>query len=276
MQQTDTLETALPHSADVARESARQHGKSELENKAEVVTPTMSQWDTHYISLKSPRNGELSLETLFSVEEWTGHYAETFSRNQLTDIHDITEFSGRWFNLAEQATGVRSRATGELTHIHSVVVIPSWTDGALGELIWVKPEWAGASLTVEQQVQLSCALGAYEVAWRSADFDARLAMVEDTTCSVIRVAEVNGERRRREIAWTKEELRTAWSDPEAGEVLELERLSVHMTSWYVFAAYRARLQLSDRTVERETTCIFPLGASLKYLGELSYSLEIEI
>jgi hypothetical protein len=93
--------------------------------------------------------------------------------------------------------------------------------------------------------------------------------------SVIRIVEVNGDRRSRVIGHTKDELRSAWSAPEAGRVLELERVDRLITNWYVFASYRALLEVPGRRVARETARIFSLGPDGKFTGELSYSMETE-
>jgi len=92
---------------------------------------------------------------------------------------------------------------------------------------------------------------------------------------VIRVAEVNGDRRSRAVAWSKRELRDAWGPPTAGRVVEFERLNRVTTNTYVFASYKTVLELTDRRVERETALILPLGPSRKFVGELSYSMEVD-
>jgi hypothetical protein len=93
--------------------------------------------------------------------------------------------------------------------------------------------------------------------------------------SVIRIVEVSGDRRSRTIGHTKDELRSAWSAPEAGRVLELERLNQCITNWYVFASYRTLVEVSGRRIARETARIFPLGSDGTFIGELSYSMETE-
>jgi len=93
--------------------------------------------------------------------------------------------------------------------------------------------------------------------------------------SVIRIVEVNGDRRSRAIGHTKDELRSAWSAPEAGRVLELERVHQVITNWYVFASYGRCLRC-----RAAGSCARPRVSSRsapdgKFTGELSYSMETE-
>ena len=113
------------------------------------------------------------------------------------------------------------------------------------------------------------ALIAYEEAWRSGDVDARLALIEDETCSVVRVARTSGNHRSRYVARSKDELRAAWTSSKKDRILAFERLTQIVSTFYIFAAYRTVLEVGGKKVVRETAALFPLGPSDKFIDLLA-------
>jgi hypothetical protein len=270
------LKSELPHGAGTTREWIRKHARAELECDLAALPDTISHWDAHKVRLTSPRRGDLALQTEFSVTGHIAQHLDTFSSTELTAMHYVTEFNARWVQFRELLVGVRVLGTGEPACIRTVALSPAWTDGIIGETIWQMPSWADQALHADRQIEVALRLDAHDDAWRSGDVDARMATIEDDTCTVIRVAEVNGGRRDRILARTTEELRSAWSRAEGGTVRDLERLHHCVTPWYAFGFYRVRLDLPDRTVARETASLFPIGPTHKFIGELSYSMQIAV
>ncbi|MDO0910401.1 hypothetical protein QQM39_05890 [Streptomyces sp. DT2A-34] len=101
--------------------------------------------------------------------------------------------------------------------IRATFLFITWPDGVVGEIYWGEPPWAPA-FDVMQPKTLTHLLVAYENAWRSGDVDVRLALIEDQTCSVVRVARTSGTRRSRYVARTKDEPRAAWTPVGVGEL----------------------------------------------------------
>ena len=271
-----TLSSEMPHSPETGRRIAREHGLSEFTNDVDTITPTVSAWDQHFALLSSTPDGELQLRLVQDPEGVHLFYVDRVGTRLLLKTYGENDVSSRWYKLTDTHAEWQSVATGEIERNRAAVLFPAWTDGIIGEIMWDEPAWSRKTIEADAGVDISRRLEAYEAAWRSGDPQARLLTVEDKTCSVIRVAEVDGERRSLTVAWSKEELREAWSPSSAGRVLELERLTRVTTSTYVFAAYRLALDLGDRTVDRETAVILPLGPNGRFVGELSYSMEIAV
>jgi hypothetical protein len=269
-------ELPLPHSRATALEWGRKHARLELTNDFDVLRPTISTWDQNFTILSSAAAGDLALATAFDAAEVEEFYLRSHDNRQVVDAQCHKELNARWYQFSEQHAGLRTVATGELERILVANIYPAWTDGILGELVWIQPTWAAQTVDAEQQIALSRQLDAFDDAWRAGDVEAKLATIEDQTCSAIRVVETPGGHRHRAVAWTKEELREAWSRPEAGRVLELERVHHCATAWYVFASYTMLIDVGGRSVERETAAILPVGPNRKFIGELSYSMQGEL
>jgi hypothetical protein len=202
-------------------------------------------------------------------------YVDRLSTWSLVTSYGENDLYSRWYKLTDTRGEMTMLASGEVERNRVAVLFPAWTDGIIGEITWTEPPWARQQLSKEQRIEVSLRLDAFDAAWRAGDLDGRLATVEDETCSVIRVAEANGGRRSLAVAWSKPELREAWASPTAGRVLEFERRFRLTTNTYVFASYRTVLELDGRPVERETALILPLGPNLRFVGELSYSMEAD-
>jgi hypothetical protein len=270
-----SLASALPHSATTALRWGRGHALAELSNNVDEIMTTISAWDTNFALLSSPPDGELSLRVLTTVAEVRDLYVGSVARHLDLAHHRFNEINGSWYQLTEQRADLQILATGERERVHVVVVFPTWPDGIIGELIWSEPSWATRAFGEEDQIELSHRLDAFDDAWRSGDLDGRLATIEEQTSSAIRIADADGDHRFRAVAHTKAELRDAWSLPEAGRVVDFERVHQCITSWYVFASYKTLLELPGRTVARETARLMPVGPNGKFVGELSYSMQTD-
>jgi len=254
----------------------REHGLSERTNDLDAILPTVSAWDQHFALLGSGPDGKPDLRLALDPEAVRDFYVDRVNAWRLKTSYGQSDLLARWYKLVDTRGEYTSVATGETQINHVAVLFPTWTDGIIGEIMWTEPEWAPGHLDQDQYVEIGLRLDDHDAAWRAGDVDARLATVEDRTCSVIRVAEVDGDRRQLTVARSKPELGAAWSSPSAGRVTEFERLNRITTSSYVFASYRLVLELPDRKVEREVAALLPLGPNRKFVGELSYAFEVSL
>lgn len=270
-----SVDAQLPHHPLTARDKAREHGLAERSNDLDVIMPTVSAWDQHFAVLSTTASGKLRLQLATDTGSVRRFYVDRLSTWSLVTSYGENDLYSRWYKLTDTRGEMTMLATGEAERNRVAVLFPAWTDGIIGEITWTEPPWARQQLSKEQRIEVSLRLDAFDAAWRSGDLDGRLATVEDETCSVIRIAEVTGGRRSMAVAWSKRELREAWASPTAGRVLELERRFRLTTNTYVFASYRAVVELDGRPAERETALILPLGPNLRFVGELSYSMEAD-
>jgi hypothetical protein len=278
MVEKPSIESQLPLAPDSGLTKARAHAVSERSNDHETILATVSTWDSNFVVVTPTPDGDVELGAWLDVEAVHAFYDSALQRQDTLEQYAVNELNAPWFQFAEAVGNLGFHSDGQVHQVHVAVLFPVWTDGILGEICWKAPQWADRPLDIAQRVELSERLNAFVDGWRSGDLDAMAATVADSTHpvhSVIRIVEVNGDRRSRAIGHTKDELRSAWSAAEAGRVLELERVNQLITNWYVFASYRTLLEVSGRRVARETARIFPLGSDGKFIGELSYSMETE-
>jgi len=275
MTERRSVDSHLPHDPLTGRDMAKAHGLAERSNDLGVIMPTVSAWDQHFAVLATTADGEFDLRLAFDTDAVKRFYVDRLDSWSLITSYGENDVCSRWYKLTDTRGEMTILASGEVQRNRVAVLFPAWTDGIIGEITWTEPPWALQQLSKEQRIEVSLQLDAFDAAWRTGDLDGRLATIEDKTCSVIRIAEVNGDRRSRAVAWSKRELRDAWGSPTAGRVVEFERLNRVTTNTYVFASYKTVLELPDRQVERETALILPLGPSRKFVGELSYSMEVD-
>lgn len=283
MEITDTRspELQIPHAADTVVQVVTTHSRAELAGQAagsaEGIIATVSKWDQQYALLGSRPGGDIALTTFCTFDEVRQYYIDKMTSNRYYGGEQRRyEFHGRWFELLDTECDIVWLDSGEWEHKRVVNLQPIWPDGIVGEIVWAEPKGASRSLNPDQLLAINLRLNAFDEAWRSGDHDARLVTIEDRTCSAIRVVEVNGLRRSRAETHTKGELRDAWNAPEAGRVLDLQRLAHTVTNMYAFALYKAVLEMPYGNVVRETAMILPLGPNHKFIGELSYSMEAQI
>jgi hypothetical protein len=273
-----SIESRLPLAPGSGLIKARAHAVSERANDHETILATVSTWDSNFVVVTPTPDGDVEFGAWLDVEAVHAFYDSALERQDTLEQYAVNELNTHWFQFAEAVGNVGFHSDGLVHQVHVAVLFPVWTDGILGEICLKAPHWAGRPFDVAKRVDLCERLDAFDAGWRAGDLDAMAATVADGTQpihSVIRIVEVNGDRRSRVIGHTKDELRSAWSAPEAGRVLELERVDRLITNWYVFASYRALLEVSGRRVARETARIFSLGPDGKFTGELSYSMETE-
>ena len=278
MVEKPSIESKLPLAPGSGLTKARAHAVSERSNDHETILATVSTWDSNFVVVTPTPDGDVEFGAWLDVDAVHAFYDSALERQDTLEQYAVNELNTHWFQFAEAVGNVGWHSDGLVHQVHVAVLFPVWTDGILGEICLKAPHWADRPFDVAQRVDLSERLDAFDAGWRSGDLDAMAATVADSTQpihSVIRIVEVNGDRRSRAIGHTKDELRSAWSAPEAGRVLELERVDRLITNWYAFASYRALLEVSGRRVARETARIFSLGSDGKFTGELSYSMEAE-
>ena len=273
-----SIESQLPLAPRSGLTKAREHARSERVNDHDIILATVSTWDSNFVVVTPMPDGDVEFRAWLDVEAVHAFYDSALERQDTLEQYAVNELNAHWYQFAEAVGNLGWHSDGLVHQVHVAVLFPVWTDGIVGEICLKAPHWADRPFDISQRVDLSERLAAFDEGWRSGDLNAMAATVADSTHpvhSVIRIVEVNGDRRSRAIGHTKDELRAAWSAPEAGRVLELERLNQVITNWYVFAAYRTLLEVSGRRVARETARIFSLGSDGKFNGELSYSMETE-
>lgn len=278
MMEMPSIESQLPLAPGSGLAKARAHGASERINDHETILATVSTWDSNFVVVTPTPDGDVEFGAWLDVEAVHAFYDSSLERQDILEQYPVIELNTHWFQFSEAVANLGWHSDGLVHKVHVAVLFPVWTDGILGEICLKAPDWAERPFDITERVDLSERLAAFDEGWRSGDLDAMAATVADSAQpihSVIRVVEVNGDRRSRAIGHTKDELRAAWSAPEAGRVLELERLDQIITNWYVFASYRTLLEVSGRRVARETARVFPLAPDGTFTGELSYSMETE-
>lgn len=267
----------FPHTASTTIDAVTALTVASLTNNADTVTATTSSWDQNFVFLGSNAEGGVSFfRTLFSLEEIWQFFSNSYTRvANRGGEQRFNELSGKWYDLSDSRYSQFVLPDGPTVTQRGVFLFTTWTDGIVGHFFWGEPAWAQSfDVDVEAPKELTNKLIAYEEAWRSGDVEARLALIEDElTRSCARVSDLNGIRRSRFVAETKEELRAAWNLPSAGTVVELERLHHVVSTFYVFAAYRLVLIVDGEKVLRETAVLLPIGPNRKFIGELSYSFE---
>ena len=264
----------FPHTSSTVVDTVTPLAVAALTNDLDNILPTLSSWDSHYAVLSAQADGAFTLRTAFTPEEVRGYYAANVAGFTYLDGEErFYDHQGRWFSVVDSKFNLYMLPNGPLfSGMRGVHVVLTWPDGVIGQLYWGEPSWV-RPFDVRDPKEFTEKLGLYENAWRSGDVEARLAMIEDQTCSVARVAELAGTRRSRFIARTKDELRAAWSDSTAGQVLELDRLHHIVSTYYVLAVHRVVLKVDREKTVREVVTLFPIGPTRKFIGELSYAFE---
>lgn len=280
-----TLRAQMPHSDLTGRDWGRAYNDAVLTNDAEAVIKTFTQWDTHFVRVSPPGEGEQSLATsaggaeltiAFEFEQIARQYRYALANVlELADIQITTEINEPWFQYAEEWYGSRRPGEVDPTFRNAAYFKPAWTDGALGEVAIDRPQWAYEVDDAGREIGAARRLDALESAWRGGDEDLRLAQFGEAAVATAGISDLTGSVRHRWIARSPSEMRDMWREPAFGRVLEMERLHYRVSSWHVFAAYAVELDIDGRTVERETAVLYPLLQDGKFQGEFSYSLQTE-
>lgn len=270
-----SIESRLPHTPSTGLVRTRAHARSERSNDFDTIMATVSTWDSNFVVLTPLPGGEFDFGSWLDTDAVDAFYVSSLSRQDTLEQYPVNEINAPWYQFAEAVGNLRWHSDGEIHQVHVAVLFPVWVDGILGEICWKAPEWAARPFDIAQRVELSQQFEAFDAGWRSGDISAMAATFGDTAHGMVRIVEVNGARRARALVSTKDELMAAWSAPEAGRVLELERVNQVITNWYVFGSYKMLLDVSGRKVVRETARILPVGSDGKFIGELSYSMEAD-
>jgi hypothetical protein len=266
---------ALPHDSMTATRAIDTHVQAEYGNQVPVIMPTVSTWDVHFALLgPGPQGLDLTLAT--TTEEAREYYEGTRREWSIITSHHLKEVTTSWYSLHDSVGEIRMKANGERVVSRTIILFPAWTDGIIGEIVWGQPEWAArdARPVTEAELAVSDLHHRFVECWARGDVAGQLDLIEDQTCSVVRVVEVDGAHRSRLVARSKEELGKALRAPEAGKIIDLERNNLVITPWYAFGGYRLEVQLPDRRVERDIAVLYPVGSSGRFVGQLAYGIEV--
>jgi hypothetical protein len=263
----------LPHGPLTAHRRAREHGLTERSNDPEVILPTVSAWDQHFVLLSSVEDGQLDLRCAFDPVAVREFYEDRCSSELLQATHGTKELNGPWYALRDTVGVYNVVTTGEERAQRVAVLFPTWTDGIIGEIMWTEPNWSWMPPDWGTEAVAGHRLEALEAAWRENDFDGMLASFEDDSRSVIRRTDIAGLWRTRAVARGKAELMAAWCAPDTGRVVSLERINRVVSHFYVFVAHVLEIERRDGRFDREMACLFPLGRNGRFIGEFSYSFE---
>lgn len=263
----------LPHTEMTAVNMVTARSLAALTNDLDTIMSTYSRWDSNEVFLWANPDGTLTFKTAFTFTEVEQHVAAVLGSAHYPggELRNSDQ-PGRWFDLLDSQYYSIDSATGVKSTFRAAFLFVTWPDGVIGQMYWREPSWTPAFEITMPQTLMEM-LVAYENAWQSGDVDARLALIEDETCSVVRIAGATGDHRSRFVARTKTDLRAGWTSESSGKVIELKRLYKVVSTFYISAGYKLVLDVAGKRVERETAILFPLGPNRKFIGELSYSFE---
>jgi hypothetical protein len=268
---------ALPHDSMTATRMIDTHVQAEYRNQVPEIMPTVSTWDVHF-ALVGPGAKGFDLVLATTTDEALEYYEGTRREWSIITSHHLKEVSTSWYSLHDSVGEIRILATGAKHVSRTLVLFPAWTDGIIGEIVWPQPQWAVVDRRPVTEAELATThLGpAMFACGPAADDSPRLELIEDDACTVTRVVEVDGDHRSRVVARDKRELEAHFRSPEAGRVIAIERNNLVVAPWYAFAGLRVELELPGRRVEREVAALFPIGPNGRFVGELSYAVEVTI
>jgi hypothetical protein len=296
----EPLASALPHTELTAAEQACRHYEAEISNDVELILPTVSSWDQFYAILSATKSAEerrrpaapvpkphWALRTYFNPAEVREHYEGVKADVLATNTEKrYFETPGTWYELVDTRFDLSFVSSGEHVDWRAAFLFPVWDDGIIGEITWMvdpeevvyykelEPSSARVTPLFIAPIELVAKLSQFEEAWRAGDLEKKLVHFEEETRNAFGIAEVNGPGRHKVVANTKQELFDKWSHPAVGKIIELERLRTVLSTYYVFAHYRMTVDVGGRTALRETVALFPLSPERKFIGEMSYSIEI--
>lgn len=266
---------ALPHDSMTATRSIARHVQAEYGNQVPVIMPTVSTWDVHF-ALLGPTPKDLLLAT--TTNEALEYYEGTRREWSIITSNHLKEVTTPWYSLHDSVGQIRMKASGEKVVSRTAILFPAWTDGIIGEIVWGQPAWSirDTRPVTDAELEVAALHDRFISSWARGDVEGRIDLIEDETCTVVRIVEVDGEHRSRIVARSKDALAKALRAPEAGKVVELEVDNLVVTPWYAFGAYRLEVELPDRKVEREIAALYPIGPNARLVGQLAYGIEVTI
>src|SRR5258708_4285779 len=256
-----------------ATRSIALHVQAEYGNQVPVIMPTVSTWDVHF-ALLGPTAKDLLLAT--TTAEALEYYEGTRREWSIITSDHLKEVTAPWYSLHDSVGQIRMKASGEKVVSRTVILFPAWTDGIIGEIVWGQPAWAANDTrpVTEAELEVTDLHERFVSSWEKGDVEGRLDLIEDETCTVVRIVEVDGDHRSRVVARSKDALTKALRAPEAGKVVDLEVHNLVVTPWYAFGGYRLEVELPDRKVEREIAALYPIGPNGRFVGQLAYGIEV--
>jgi hypothetical protein len=276
---TRSVEAALPHGHHTAGRRIATHVAAEYVNDVDRIMPTVSTFDLHF-AMPAPNADGTAIDLFMATttDEVRTYYEGTRREWNIITSHHLRTVDAPWYSLHDSVGELRILATGNIQVGRTAVLFPAWTDGIIGEITWPQPRWSVEDRRNPTDVELTHMRlhDRYLDRWQAGDVDGVLDLFADVSCSVVRIVELGGERRIRDVARSKDDLRAQLSAPEAGRIIDLELTNLAMSHWYAFAAYRYQLQLPDRRVERELASFYPVSADGRLAGQLAYGFEVAL
>ena len=276
---TRSVEALLPHGQHTAGRRIAAHVATEYRNNVDEIMPTVSTFDVHF-AMPAPNADGTAIDLMLATttEEARTYYEGTRREWNIITSHHLRTVDAPWYSLHDSVGEIRMLDSGEVRIGRTAVLFPAWTDGIIGEITWPQPQWsiADARDVTDLELKHMRLHDAYLERWQAGDVDGVLGLFEEVVCSVVRVVELGGERRHRNVARSRAELGTQLTAPDAGKVVDFELTNLALSHWYVFAAYRYELELRDRRVERELASFYPVSAAGKLVGQLAYGFEVTL
>lgn len=272
-----SVAAALPHDTHTATRRIAEHVATEYRNHVPEIMTTVSTWDVHFaMPAPGPNGYELMLAT--NTEEARTYYEGTRREWTIITSHHLRTIDASWYSLHDSVGETRMLADGKIRIGRTAVLFPVWTDGIIGEIAWGQPQWSkDDTLNVTDRELANMKIhDAFLDAWTKGDVGATAALIEPVSCSVTRIASLDGGKGVRTVAKTRDEFRSQLSSPGAGNIVDLELTNLALSHWYAFAAYRMEVALPGGRVERELAAFYPVSEDDRFSGQLAYGFEVKL
>jgi hypothetical protein len=272
-----SVAASLPHNIHTATRRIAEHVAAEYRNQVPEIMTTVSTWDVHF-AMPAPGPNGYDLMLASSTEEARTYYEGTRREWSIITSHHLRTIDASWYSLHDSVGEIRMLADGRIRTGRTAVLFPVWPDGIIGEIAWGQPGWSQVdkmSVTDRELANMRIH-DAFLDAWKSGDVEATAALIEPVSCSVTRVASLDGGKGFRAVARTQDELRAELRSPEAGKIVDLELTNLALSHWYAFAAYRMEVELPGSRVERELAAFYPVSENGRFSGQLAYGFEVNL
>jgi hypothetical protein len=258
--------------ANAAARRVAAHVDAEHRNDVPEIMTTVSSWDVHY-AIVTPGESDLDLMRATSTEAARAYYEQDRRERRHVTSRHLTELNGSWFCFHESVGHLEVVRAGTINP-QSAILFPVWDDGIIGEIVWLRPGWAGERTDrLARALEVGRNLDEWMGRWAGGEIEGMLALVEQRCLSVVRTASLDSGARSLAVSRSKAEMARAMDPASVGNILDLERTALALTDWYAFAAYRMRVEAAGRTVDRELAAIYPVGPSGAFVGQLAYAIE---
>jgi hypothetical protein len=276
---TRSVEALLPHGHHTTGRRIAAHVATEYRNDVAEIMPTVSTFDVHFAMPAPNADGSaIDLMLATTTDEARTYYEGTRREWNIITSHHLRTVDAPWYSLHDSVGEVKMLDTGDVRISRTAVLFPAWTDGIIGEITWPQPQWSVADTrnVTDRELEHMRLHDRYLERWQAGDVEGVLGLFEDVTCSVVRIVELDGAKRIRNVARSRADLRAQLASPEAGRIVDFELTNLALSHWYVFAAYRYELELPGGRVERELASFFPVSGEGRLVGQLAYGFEVAL